>query len=161
MYIYTYMYTYLYIHTYICILTYICKNAYIYTYMYTHTHTYIHICIHVYIDIYIYICLYLYMPIHTYTYTSYTYMYIYFLTFFLGCWNPIWSLRTNETVSDFCPPTYLHICTYIYKYMDLRARSVSKEDMRWLQLVGSLKLYVSFAKEPCKRDYILRKRPIR
>ena len=29
----------------------------------------------------------------------------------------------------------------------------------WLQLVGSLKLYVSFAKEPYKRDYILQKRP--
>jgi len=32
--------------------------------------------------------------------------------------------------------------------------------MRWLQLVGSLKLKVSFAKEPYKRDYILQKRPI-
>jgi len=32
--------------------------------------------------------------------------------------------------------------------------------MRWLRLVGSLKSYVSFAKEPYKRDDILRKRPI-
>jgi len=32
--------------------------------------------------------------------------------------------------------------------------------MGWLRLVGSLKLYVSFAKEPYKRDYILQKRPI-
>ena len=31
--------------------------------------------------------------------------------------------------------------------------------MGWLRLVGSLKLYVSFAKEPYKRDYILQKRP--
>ena len=30
--------------------------------------------------------------------------------------------------------------------------------MGWLRLVGSLKLYVSFAKEPCKRDDILQKR---
>ena len=30
----------------------------------------------------------------------------------------------------------------------------------WLQLVGSLKLYVTFAKEPYKRDYILQKRPV-
>jgi len=30
----------------------------------------------------------------------------------------------------------------------------------WLRLVGSLKLYVSFAKEPNKRDYILQKIPI-
>ena len=32
--------------------------------------------------------------------------------------------------------------------------------MGWLRLVGSLKLYFSFAKEPCKRDNILQKRPI-
>ena len=32
--------------------------------------------------------------------------------------------------------------------------------MGWLELVGSIKLYVSFAKEPYKRDVILQKRPI-
>ena len=32
--------------------------------------------------------------------------------------------------------------------------------VEWLRLVGSLKLQVSFAKEPYKRDYILQKRPI-
>jgi len=32
--------------------------------------------------------------------------------------------------------------------------------MGWLRLVGSLKSYASFAKEPYKRDYILQKRPI-
>jgi len=32
--------------------------------------------------------------------------------------------------------------------------------MAWLRLVGSLKLHVSFAKEPYKRNYILQKRPI-
>jgi len=33
-------------------------------------------------------------------------------------------------------------------------------NMGWLRLVGSLKLQVSFAKEPYKRDDILQKRPI-
>ena len=32
--------------------------------------------------------------------------------------------------------------------------------MGWLQLVGSTKLKVSFAKEPYKRDDILQKRPV-
>jgi len=32
--------------------------------------------------------------------------------------------------------------------------------MRWLQLVRSIKLQVSFAKEPYKRGYILQKRPV-
>jgi len=35
-----------------------------------------------------------------------------------------------------------------------------RDDMGWLRFVGSLKTYVSFAKEPYKRDYILQKRPI-
>ena len=37
---------------------------------------------------------------------------------------------------------------------------VAHFDMGWLRLVGSLKLQVSFAKEPYKRDYILQKKPI-
>jgi len=32
--------------------------------------------------------------------------------------------------------------------------------MGWLWLFGSIKLYVSFAKEPYKTDDILQKRPI-
>ena len=34
-----------------------------------------------------------------------------------------------------------------------------KQNIGWFQLVGSIKLLVSFAKEPYKRDYILQKRP--
>ena len=33
-------------------------------------------------------------------------------------------------------------------------------DMGWLMLVESIKLYLSFAKEPHNRDAILQKRPI-
>ena len=32
--------------------------------------------------------------------------------------------------------------------------------MGWLRLVGSFKLYVSFAKEPYERDYFLQKKPM-
>jgi len=32
--------------------------------------------------------------------------------------------------------------------------------MGWLHVVGCLKIYVSFAKEPYERDNILQKRPI-
>ena len=37
---------------------------------------------------------------------------------------------------------------------------VSESHVGWLRLVGSIKLWVSFAKEPYKRDYILQKRPV-
>jgi len=46
---------------------------------------------------------------------------------------------------------------YLYTY-PLWTQS-PEAHMGWLRLVGSLKLYVSFAKEPYKRDYILQKRP--
>jgi len=32
--------------------------------------------------------------------------------------------------------------------------------MGWLRSVGSIKIWVSFAKEPYKRDYVLQKRPV-
>jgi len=35
-----------------------------------------------------------------------------------------------------------------------------KAVMGWLRLVGSLKLQVSFAKEPYKKDYLLQKRHV-
>ena len=41
-----------------------------------------------------------------------------------------------------------------------RAADPCGAGMGWLRLVGSLKLQVSFAKKPYKRDYVLQKRPI-
>ena len=38
-------------------------------------------------------------------------------------------------------------------------RQILKPHIHYLRLVGSLKSQVSFAKKPCKRDYILQKRP--
>jgi len=39
-------------------------------------------------------------------------------------------------------------------------RPLGSQTMGWLWLVGSLKLYVSFAKEPYKREDILQKKPM-
>jgi len=39
-------------------------------------------------------------------------------------------------------------------------QSTSFRNMGWLWLVGSMKLQVSFAKGPYKRDDILQKRPV-
>jgi len=55
--------------------------------------------------------------------------------------------------------------TQLHKRLKIRSdkaqvRMPSRSHMRWLQLVGSLNLQVSFAKEPYKRDYVLQKRPI-
>jgi len=41
-----------------------------------------------------------------------------------------------------------------------RMHMCSYADMGWLQLVGSLKLQVSFVKQPYKRDDIPQKRPV-
>jgi len=42
----------------------------------------------------------------------------------------------------------------------VKIHSPKSADMAWLRLVGSIKLQVSFAKEPYKRDDILQKRPV-
>jgi len=46
------------------------------------------------------------------------------------------------------------------KYVMAQEWHTNESGMGWLRLVGSLKLQVSFAKEPYKRDDILQKRPI-
>jgi len=56
-------------------------------------------------------------------------------------------LRSDFTKMTSCIITKLHM-------------SIDTWDMGWLRLVGSMKLQVSFAKEPYKRDYILQKTPI-
>ena len=53
------------------------------------------------------------------------------------------------------------VCTYsIMPHFCISRLSSLDTEMRWLWLVGSIKLKVSFAKEPYKRDDNLRKRPI-
>jgi len=48
----------------------------------------------------------------------------------------------------------------MYNYWRIYWASWRLASMGWLRLVGSFKLYVSFAKEPYKRDHILQKRPV-
>jgi len=52
--------------------------------------------------------------------------------------------------------SYASLCIYRWWNLYTLSRCIKQ---RWLQLVGSWKLYVSFAKEPYKRDYILQTRP--
>jgi len=52
----------------------------------------------------------------------------------------------------------MHI--YIYGYIYIYVYCFEESTMGWLRLLIPLKLQVSFAKEPYKRDYILQKRPI-
>ena len=74
--------------------------------------------------------------------------------------------------------TYTYICLYTYMYVCIHLYDPSPENhhtskaleqdihmyihiyMGWLRLVGSIKLQVSFAREPYKRDDVLQKRPI-
>jgi len=85
-------------------------------------------------------------------------------------------LHTPPSPGFFHVYVYIHvynICVIIYTYVHtppfswrnlsmLRLPSYTfiRGEYWWLRLVGSLKLQVSFAKEPYKRDYILRTRPV-
>ena len=60
----------------------------------------------------------------------------------------------------------MYMCVFIHTYVHSMYTHThvgcihSGGMMGWLKIVGSLQLYVSFAKEPYKRDDILQKRPI-
>ena len=54
--------------------------------------------------------------------------------------------------------THTHIHTHVYTHANISMWPALA--IWWRRLVGSFKWYVSFAKEPYKRDYILQKRPI-
>jgi len=161
------------------IYVYTCIHMYIYIYIYTY------VCI--YINAYVYICKYLYI-MHMSAPTLHTNLLAFFS--FSAFPVPYWSLDVEasygpilhtcayihmdiyvaiHTYLYLCRPTYgcqnLQTCTHmymniyviyihIYIFMDLHAA------MGWLQLVGSLKLQVSFAKEPYKRDDVLHKKPM-
>ena len=63
--------------------------------------------------------------------------------------------------------SFIHICTYGYMNEEDNGNNdvyvyINEEfnGMWWLRLVGSLKLWVSFAKEPHKIDNIWQKRPM-
>ena len=124
---------------------------------YTYTYTYTDICID--IQIHMYTRLYIHAPVQTDIHKDYTPRRKY-----LG-----------ESVLQICVYVYTYIRTYIhvyiYTYIYIRiytnvfihripqTNTIARETKGWLRLVGSLKLHVSFAKEPYKRDNILQKRP--
>jgi len=65
----------------------------------------------------------------------------------------------HDTVTWHCV-TWLNRCDKAHQVSRPKYRDQSRVTLGWLRLVGSLKFQVSFAKEPYKRNYILRKRPI-
>jgi len=146
------------IHVY-CVALCVCTYCFIYTHTYIRIHTYIHVYIHIYryiqifIHMYMYICMYtrIHICIHICIYT-YTHTHINECKFMKIC------------------PVHLHIYMHIYMclhiyfevYMGMRDTRILtpslvrmehvNKTMRWLRLVCSLKLQVSFAKEPYERD---------
>jgi len=56
--------------------------------------------------------------------------------------------------------THIHYLHTLCLSLSLVQTHPGRRTMGWLRLVGSLKLQISFAKEPYKRAYTLQKRPI-
>ena len=101
---------------------------------------------------------------YVYKYASYIYIHIYIYIFTCKYKNTYIHVYIYVCVRKMYIVTiYIYIHMYVYKYIHKCVYiCMYTQDiyMGWLQLVGSLKLQVSFAKEPCKRDYILQKRPV-
>ena len=76
-------------------------------------------------------------------------------------WRIMWismTLVTHMTMNESCHTYAMDESYHTYEYDS--ADSSHLAGMGWLRLVGSLKLQVSFAKEPYKRHDILQKRPM-
>jgi len=125
------------------------KHAWIYAHAHTHTHTHTHTYMHFNI-------FEVRTQIHTHTQTTHTFACSLLTALYTLCCcqnrctpphNRFVSLQhTHSVKTPYCP--------------FIQTRFDGNQDMGWLSWVGSLKLKVSFAKEPYKRDSILQKRPI-
>ena len=97
----------------------------------------------------------IYIYMHTDAIDIYIYAYARILYMHICMWTPLTHTYVRINAID----------TYIYVYQRNRyihtCIRTHRIHMGWLQLVGSIKLKVSFAQEPYKRDYILPKRPIK
>jgi len=71
----------------------------------------------------------------------------------------VWQCIHSQGACTHCRSLFKKALPKYVRYFSKRHVNLTKP-MGWLQVVGSLKLHVSFAKEPYKRDYILQKRPI-
>ena len=149
----TYKYTYTrtsihpYIHTYIH--TYICTCNHTHTHIQTNKHTYIHTYIHT--------C-YIYTYVHTYTHTH---IHIYMNTFtLLMPRDDIKEGVTTQSMNESCRARtrscFPETLTTLQHTVTL---CNSLQNMGWLQLVGSLKSYDSFAEYCLFYRAFLQKRP--
>jgi len=111
---------------------------------------YIHICIYIYTYIYIHIYTY------TYTYTS-TVATVLLVSGAAG--SSLGDIQ--DSFADVYRSFWRIYRSFWRIYLGLFCRYVSFfRNIGWLRLVASIKLKVSIAKEPYKRDDILQKRPI-
>ena len=153
--------------------------------MYTYMYVYIHIYIYIYVHIHVCIHTYIYRPLQLITFTS-TQM-LKLIHNMIGLVCTISSLSqvsfAKETYNYKQPtsrrhPILIHllivqtfknsslvmqsvvICCYSVIFFYYRDYWKYRLTMGWLWLVKSIKLCVSWAKEPYKRGNILQKRPI-
>jgi len=73
------------------------------------------------------------------------------------CYKSVHSAQIGEEMTPICE-LFLHM--WNDSFVCDMSNSCSACHMGWLWLVGSIKLQLSFAKEPYKRDDILQKRPV-
>jgi len=81
---------------------------------------------------------------------------------YVTCLSHIWcdSVMCDMTQSYLTCLSYVWHASFICDMTQSNVTWLTQSDMGWLMLVGSIKLQVSLAKEPYKRDYILQKRPV-
>jgi len=139
----------------------ICVDMCISTYQHINTH----MCWYVYMNC-MYLCWYVYMNIPTH---MYTYVFICVYELYVSGKSICWILSSFSWILSLFSEYFFSFSEYLFPFSEyyfpipvdtcVCCQHICV-DMGWLRLAGSVKLYVSFAKEPYKRDYILQKRPI-
>ena len=176
---YTYMHIHAHTHTHSLTHSHAQKHKHTHTHTHTHTHslTHTHPYILTYIagrrnhawphefirGIYIFSFIHLRSLSHTHTRThtrTQTHIYIYVHTN-IQCEEIYWITPGHAGPQTSRYPAARNYSTSSTQPAEFLKSQLACQSttMGWLRLVGSLKLSVSFAKEPYKRDYFLQKRP--
>ena len=188
--LHVYMYIHIYTYVSICVYLYICIYSYIYIYKYVYIHIHIYIHVHIYVYTYLYtyvsicvhVCMYAHICIHNQRMQVYEWFVLQVVIF-----ECMWTGFSGVREWDRCVLRGCQRCARNQKNHSERtqisgrqtARQIDRQgqidrqtnrptdrqtgrwiDMGWLQLVGSLKLQVSFAEYRLFYRDLLQKRPI-
>ena len=142
---------------YVCTFVHIYHRRHVHIICVLHTSTYTWFICGMHAHTYRFVCG---IHIHTYEHTYNPYTYLSHTPHTHDIYVVYMYIHTDLYVVNMYIHTIMYVvCKHIHTNIHTTLIDITHMYMGWLWLVGSIKLNVSFAKEPNKRDNILQKRP--